>query len=79
MHKIRSSTGEAATATDADILPPGQAIRQQVFANGYEVPESAEAVLSPIPKFAEMDGMMNDLESPFSASNLFDAAMVLGI
>ena len=76
MYKIRSSTEEAATARDADILPHGPAIRQQVSANGYEALESDEAVLSPIPKLAEMDRMMNNLESPFWASNLFDVAMV---
>ena len=79
MHKIRSSTGEAATARDTDVLPLGPVLRQQVSANGYEALESAEAVLSPIPKFAEMDRMMNDLESPFSASNMFDMATVLGM
>ena len=76
MHKIQSSTEEVATARDADILPLGPGIRQQVLANGYEALGSAEAVLSPIPKLAEMDRMMNDLESPFWASNLFDVAMV---
>lgn len=76
MHKMRSSTEEAATARDADILPLGPAIRQQIFANGYDVLESADAVLSPIPELAEMDRMMNDLESPFWASNLLDVAMV---
>ena len=72
IHKIRSSTEGATTATDADILPLGPATRQQVFANGYEAVESAEDILSTIPKLAEMDRMMNDLESPFCASNLFD-------
>ena len=76
MYRIRSSTEEAATARNADILPHGPAIRQQVSTNGYEALESDEAVLSPIPKLAEMDRMMNNLESPFWASNLFDVAMV---
>ena len=79
MHKIRSSNEEAATAGDSDILLLGPAIRQQVFANGNEALEPAEPVLSPITKVAEMDRLMNDLESPFWASNLFDVAMVFGI
>ena len=77
IHKIRSSTEEAAITRDGDILPLGPAIRQQVSANGYESLDSAKAVLSPLPKFADMDRMMNDLESPFGASNLFDVAMLL--
>ena len=79
MHKIRSSTGESAAARDTDILPLGPAIRQQVFTNGYEASNSAEGVLSPIPKFAEIDEMMNELKTPFWAFNLFDMAMILEI
>ena len=78
IHKIRSSTEEAATVRDADVLPLGPDIRQQVFANAYEPVESAECILSPRPKFAEMDKMMNDLESPFCASNLFDIGIDFG-
>lgn len=77
MQKIQSSTEGAATARDVDALPLGPAIGQQVSANRYEALESAEAVPSPVPKLAEMDRMMDDLESPFWASNLFDVAMVL--
>ena len=45
MHRIRSSTEEAAAARDADILPLGP---EQVFANGNKPLASAEAVLSPV-------------------------------
>ena len=75
IHKIRLSTEEAATARDADILPPGPGTRQQIFANSDEAVESAEDTLSSRPKLAEMDKMMNNLESPFCASNLFDVAI----
>ena len=74
MQKIRWSTEESVTDRDADILPLGSPIRQQVSTNGYEAQDPAVA---PTPKFAEMDGMMNDLENPFWVSNLFDMAMVL--
>ena len=74
MHRIRSSTEEAASARDADILPLGP---EQVFANGNEALASAEVVPSPVLKLADIDRMMNDLESPLWASNLFDVAMDL--
>ena len=73
-HKIRLSTEEAATARDVDTLPLGPTIRQQVSTNGYE---SQDFAVAATPKFAEMDGMMNDLENPLWVSNLFDTAMVL--
>lgn len=73
-HEIRLSTEEAATAINTDALPLEPAIRPQVFTNGYEAQDPAVA---PMTKFAEMDGMMNDLENPFWVSNLFDIAMAL--
>ena len=76
MHRIQSSTEEAAATRDADIVPLGP---EQVFANGDEALAFAEAILSLAPKLAEMDRMMNDLESPFWASNLFGVAIVLEI
>ena len=73
-HKIRLSTDETAIARDTDTLPLWPDIRQQISTNGYEAQDFAVPATS---KFAEMDGMMNDLENPFWMSNLFDMAMVL--
>ena len=72
-HKIRLSTGETTTARDTGTLPLGPDIRPQVSTNGYEAQESAVA---PIPDFAEMDRMMNDLEKPFWVSDLFNMCML---
>lgn len=77
MHKIRSSAEGAVTARITDNLPLSSAIRQQVSANGGGALESAEIVPSEVCKFAEMEGMMNDLECPFWATNMFEMVMVL--
>ena len=74
-YRIRSSTEGAAIARATRVLPLGSAIRQQMSANGGGALESAETALSEV--CAKMDEMMNDFESPFWATNMFDIFRVI--